>query len=152
MLESLIGPDMMKKIMAKAAALISVILAWIGLMMIMMTVFVGVEALDPQTGASLGTKMVLFHVQFWPMLVAFACAAAGLVAGGRKTKVNLGWITFVLSLWVMLNAACGFVKGPVASGMGELVGPLMTPIQIVGGFMGVLAGAVGLGGAGKYMS
>ena len=151
MLESLIGPDVMKKIMAKAAALISVILAWIGLMMIMMTVFVTVDVIDPVIGKT-GTRMAIYHAQFWPMLLAFACAAAALVAGGRKTKVNLAWIIFAASLWVMLNAIFAWVKGPEASGMGELVGPLMKPIQVVAGFMGVLGGAVELGGAGKYMS
>ncbi len=154
MLESMIGPDMVKKIMAKAAALISVILAWIGLMMVMMTVFVGVDDLNA-AGEKVGAHMVLFHAQFWPMLAAFACVGAALMAGGKKTKINLSYVTLLAALWVMLNAIAGWVQAPSppnVSGMGDLIGPLMKPIQAVGGFMGVLAGVVGIGGAGKYLS
>ena len=157
MLESLIGPDMMKKIMAKAAALICVILAWIGLVMILMTTLITVNILD-NTGATVGNKLMVFHAQLWPMVVAFACAGAALVVGGMKTKVNLGYITFGASLWVMLNAIFGWVQSPAISlpseqlaGAGSMIGPVMQPIQAVGAFMGVLGGLVGIGGAGKYL-
>jgi hypothetical protein len=155
MLESLIGPDIMKKIMAKSAALISVILAWIGLIMLMMTVFISVKILN-DAGETTGTRLVIFHAMFWPMFAAFACAGAALVVGGMKTKVNLGYITFIASLWVMMNAIMGWVQPPVVpsenvAGMGDLVAPMMLPIQAVGGFMGVLGGLVGIGGAGKYL-
>ena len=150
MLESLIGPDVMKKLMAKSASLISVILAWIGLIMVMMTAFIPVDVLNSE-GAKTGTKLLVFHVHFWPMFVGFACAGAALIVGGVKTKINLGYVTFIASLWIMMNAIMGWVQPPEGSGMGELVGPMMKPVQVVGGFMGVLGGLVGIGGAGKYL-
>jgi hypothetical protein len=152
MLESMIGPDMIKKMMAKASSLISVILAWIGLIMVMMTSFISADIIDSNTGKTVGQHLLIAHAQFWPMFVAFACAGAALVVGGKKTKINLAWITFVAPLWVMLNAIFGWVLPPAGSGMGEMIGPLMASITAVGAFMAVLGGLCGLLGVGKYLS
>jgi hypothetical protein len=135
MLESMLGPDVMKKIMAKLSALICVILGWIGLIMVMMT------SLKPVN-----------HWALWPMLLGFFCAGAALVVGGKKTKINLSYLLFLAGLWVMINAVVGIVAPPPSEGMGELVAPMMAPISAVGGFMGFLGGLVGLMGAGKYAS
>ena len=151
MLESLIGPDMMKKIMAKVAALICVILAWIGLIMVMMTSLISVDILNDQ-GNKVGSHLLIAHAQFWPMLLGFLCAGTALVAGGRKTKINLSYIVFIASLWVMINAIMGWVLPPVGSGMGEMIGPIMGSVTSVGAFIAILGGIVGILGAGKYLS
>jgi hypothetical protein len=151
MLESLIGPDMIKKIMAKAASLICVILAWIGLIMVMMTSLISADIKDDQDHV-VGQHLLIAHAQFWPMLAAFACAGAALVVGGKKTKINLSYITFLAPLWVMLNAIFGWVLPPAGSGMGEMIGPLMASVTAIGGFLALLGGVVGILGAGKYLS
>jgi hypothetical protein len=140
----------MKKIMAKLAALICVILAWTGLIMVMMTAFVakpGELAGDP-------TIVMINHAHLWPMLIGFFCAGAALVSGGKKTKINLSYILLLVSFWVMLNTIVGFVEGPTLEGAGlaEAVVPLMSPVAAIGGFLGILGGTVGILGAGKYAS
>ena len=151
MLESMLGPEVMKKIMAKLAALICVILAWIGTIMVMMTAFVA------KSSDIVGDDTIIVminHAHLWPMLIGFFCAGAALIAGGKKTKINLSYIVFVVSLWIMLNTIMGWVPGPTLEGAGlaEAVVPLMAPVAAIGGFLGILGGAVGITGAGKYMS
>jgi hypothetical protein len=150
-LESMLGPEVMKKIMAKLAALICVILAWIGTIMVMMTAFVA------KSSDIVGDDTIIVminHAHLWPMLVGFFCAGAALVAGGKKTKINLSYVVFLVSLWIMLNTIMGWVPGPTLEGAGlaEAVVPLMAPVAAIGGFLGILGGAVGIMGAGKYMS
>jgi len=150
-LESMLGPEVMKKIMAKLAALICVILAWIGTIMVMMTAFVA------KSSDIVGDDTIIVminHAHLWPMLIGFFCAGAALIAGGKKTKINLSYIVFVVSLWIMLNTIMGWVPGPTLEGAGlaEAVVPLMAPVAAIGGFLGILGGAVGIMGAGKYMS
>lgn len=152
MIESMLGPDVMKKIMAKLAALICVILGWTGLIMVMMSAFVG-KSVDLDSG---GTKMevMIHHAHLWPMLIGFFCAGAALVAGGKKTKINLSYILFLVAFWVMINSIMGFVDGPTLAGAGlaEAIVPLMSPVGAIGGFLGILGGIVGILGAGKYAS
>jgi len=147
----MLGPDVMKKIMAKLAALICVILAWIGTIMVMMTAFVA------KSSDIVGDDTIIVminHAHLWPMLIGFFCAGAALVAGGKKTKINLSYVVFIVSLWIMLNTIMGWVPGPTLEGAGlaEAVVPLMAPVAAIGGFLGILGGAVGIMGAGKYMS
>jgi hypothetical protein len=149
-LESMLGPDVMKKIMAKVAALICTILAWIGLIMVMMTAFVA-KTVDLE-GGDTKTIVMINHAHLWPMLVGFFCAAAALVVHGKKTKINLSYVLFLVSFWVMLNTIVGFIDGPTLAGAGlaEAVVPLMSPVAAIGGFLGILGGVVGIMGAGKY--
>ena len=146
----MLGPEVMRKIMAKLSALICVILAWIGAIMVMMTSFIG-KTIDLSDGGTTNIVMVN-HAHLWPMLIGFFCAASTLVVGGKKTKINLSYILFVVSLWVMLNTIMGWVPGPTLAGAGlaEAVVPLMSPVAAIGGFLGILGGVVGILGAGKY--
>ena len=148
MLESMLGPDVMKKIVAKLAALICVILAWIGTIMVMMTSFVSTKDANDNW-----TIVQIYHAQLWPMLIGFFCAGAALVVGGKKTKIYLSYILLLVSLWIMLNTIMKFIEGPslTNSGMGEAIVPMMAPVAAIGGFLGFLGGAVGIMGAGKYM-
>jgi hypothetical protein len=146
----MLGPETMNKIMAKLAALICTILAWTGVIMVMMTAFVA-KTVDLDDG-SIRTIVMINHAHLWPMLIGFFCAGAALVAGGKKTKINLSYILFVASFWVMLNTIMGFVDGPTLEGAGlaEAVVPLMSPVAAIGGFLGILGAVVGIMGAGKY--
>ena len=150
MLESMLGPDVMKKIMAKVAALITVILAWIGLIMVMMTALVA-KIVDLEDGST-KTVVMIHHAHLWPMLIGFFCGSAALVMGGKKTKINLSYILLLTSFWVLLNSILNVVAGPTLQGAGlaEAVVPLMTPVAAIGGFLGFLGGVVGILGAGKY--
>jgi hypothetical protein len=149
-LESMLGPEVMKKIMAKLSALICVILAWIGLIMVMMTSFIG-KTIDLADGSTTQIVMVN-HAHLWPMLIGFFCASGALVVGGKKTKINLSWVLFLVSLWIMLNTIMGWVSGPTLAGAGlaEAVVPLMSPVAAIGAFLGILGGIVGFMGAEKY--
>ena len=149
-LESMLGPEVMKKIMAKSAALICTILAWIGLIMVMMTAFVA-KIVDLPDGSTT-TVVMIHHAHLWPMLVGFFCGAAALVVGGKRTKIILSYILLLVSFWVMLNTIMGFVEGPTLEGAGlaEAVVPLMSPVAAIGGFLGFLGGVVGILGASKY--
>jgi len=150
-LESMLGPEVMKKIMAKMAALICVILAWIGLIMVMMTALV---AKPSEVVGDNHMIVMINHAHLWPMLIGFFCAAAALVAGGKKTKINLSYVLFLVSLWVLLNTIMQWVPGPTLAGAGlaEAVVPLMSPVAAIGGFLGLLGGIVGILGAGKYLN
>lgn len=157
MLESIIGPDVMKKIMAKLSALIAVILGWIGLIMVMMTALVGkqVDILNENgTVKETVTRVGVFHAHLWPMLIGFFCVAAALVVGGKKTKINLSYVLLLVSLWVMVNSIIQKVAGPslVGGGLIEGVAPLMVSVAAIGGFLGILGGIVGIAGAAKYSS
>jgi hypothetical protein len=156
MLESIIGPDVMKKIMAKLSALICVILGWIGLIMVMMTALVGkqVDIVAADSSVTTVTRVGIFHAHLWPMLIGFFCAAAALVVGGKKTKINLSYVLLLVSLWVMVNSIIQKVAGPSLAGGGliEGVAPLMVSVSAIGGFLGVLGGIVGIAGAAKYSS
>jgi hypothetical protein len=157
MLESMLGPEVMKKIMAKSAALICVILGWIGLIMVMMTSFVGmqVDKLDANGSfVETVTRVGIHHAHLWPMLIGFFCGAAALVAGGKKTKINLSYVLLLVSLWVMVNSVLQVVPGPSLAGAGlaEGVAPLMVSVGAIGGFLGFLGGVVGIMGAAKYAS
>jgi hypothetical protein len=156
MLESMLGPEVMKKIIAKLAALICVILAWIGMIMVMMTAIVGkpVDIIRADGSVDTVIRVAINHAHLWPMLIGFFCAGAALVIGGKKTKVNLSYILLLVSLWVLVNTVMQWIPGPslVGSGLGEAVGPLMAPVGAIGGFLGFLGGAVGILGAGKYLN
>ena len=148
MLESMLGPEVMNKIMAKLSALICVILGWIGLIMVMMTSFVSTKDANDNW-----TVVQIYHAQLWPMLIGFFCAGAALVMGGKKTKINLSYLLLLTSFWVMLNTFMKFSPGPslTNAGMGEAIVPMMAPVAAIGAFLGILGGAVGIMGAGKYM-
>ena len=156
MLESILGPDVIKQITAKLAALICVILAWIGLIMVMMNAMVGRPVDIVRADGSIDTviRIWIHHAILWPMLIGFFCAGAALVVGGKKTKVILSCILFLLALWVMMSTIRGWVHGPTFQGMGlgEAFVPITYQVGIIGGFLGVLGGMVGILGAGKYMS
>jgi hypothetical protein len=154
MLESMLGPEVMKKIMAKLASLICVIVAWIGLIMVMMTAFVAKTVDLDSSGLNTKTVVMINHAHIWPMLIGFFCAAAALVAGGKKTKIILSYVLLLVSFWVMLNSIVGFIQGPTLAGAGlaEAVVPLMSPVAAIGGFLGILGGIVGVLGASKYAS
>jgi hypothetical protein len=118
--------------------------------MVMMTAFVA-KTVDLDDG-SMKTIVMINHAHLWPMLIGFFCAGAALVIGGKKTKINLSYILFIVSFWVMLNSIVNFVAGPTLAGAGlaEAVVPLMSPVAAIGGFLGILGGIVGIMGAGKY--
>jgi hypothetical protein len=155
MLESMLGPDVMKKIIAKLAALICVILGWIGLIMVMMTAIVGLQVdLVDANGSYVETvtRVGLHHAHLWPMLIGFFCAGAALVMGDKKVKMSLSYVLLLVSLWVMVNTILQKIPGPSLQGMGmaEGVAPLMVSVAAIGGFLGILGGVVGIMGAGKY--
>jgi hypothetical protein len=50
----------------------------------------------------------------------------------------------------MLNAIFGWILPPEGSGMGEMIGPIMTAVTCIGAFLAVLGGIVGFMGTGKY--
>jgi len=147
----MLGPEVMNKIMAKMSALICTILAWIGLIMVMMTAFVA--KIDDLPDGSTNTIVMIHHAHLWPMLFAFFCAGGALVMGGKKMKINLSYVVLIVGFWVLLNTILQKVTGPslVGTGLGEALGPLMTPVGTMAGFFAFMGGACGILGVGKFM-
>ena len=134
MIEGMLGPETMRKILAFVLALITVILVWIGTVMILMT------SIQP-----------MFHIHFWPALLALGCAATCLVMGGKTLRLSLGGLALIAMLWILLNSIAGWYEAPGAEGLGELVAPLMRPVSATGAFLGVLGGVAGIWGAMRFM-
>ena len=155
MLESMLPPETSNKIIAKLALLIQVILTFVALVMGMMTWIVGKPVDLPQADGTILTviRVAFHHAHLWPMLFAFFCAGGALVMGGKKMKINLSYVVLIVGFWVLLNTILQKVTGPslVGTGLGEALGPLMTPVGTMAGFFAFMGGACGILGVGKFM-
>lgn len=155
MIESILGPDVLKKLMAKLSSLLCAILAWIGLVMVMMNSFY--SSFIDLNETDFVTIVRINHPILWPMLIGFFCAAIALILGDRKIKIVLSCMLFLLSLWVMVSTIMGWlpVWPPICPGLGLSGSPpllCMIPLTIVGGCLGVMGGLVGYLGAYRYLS
>jgi len=152
----MIGPDVMKKIMAKSAVLICIILGWIGMIMVLMTAIVGNtrDVQNPDGSIDTFVKISINHANLWPILFGFFCAGAAMVMGSKMVKISLCGVLFITSFWVLVNTltqAVGFPSIAGLQGLAQGVAPLMAPTGAIGGFLGFLGGGIGMLGVAKYM-
>jgi len=87
MLESMLGPDTMKKIMVYMMGSAFIMLAFVGMVMIIYTSIVPT-----------------FHAHLWPALISVDCAGAWFVAKSKGLKMGLAGVAFLAGLWILLNS------------------------------------------------
>lgn len=117
MVESMIGPDTMKKMLAKMLGVVFVILAFVGMLMIVYT------SINPT-----------FHAHLWPALLSVGFAVAWLTAKGKGAKMGLAVIAFLAALWILLNSIMGWV-GPAE---GSILAMFLTPSKMAFSATGAL--------------
>ncbi len=143
MLESMLGPETMKKMMATLTGLVFAILAFIGMILIM------IASVNP-----------IFHAHFWPALVIVGCAGGWLMVKGKCLKIGLSGIAMLVSLWVLINTICGFAAPPGAglgalisgaAGLPEFIQPILLMFAGTGALLAVFGSVVGIWGAMRYV-
>ena len=117
MVESMIGPDTIKKIVVNIMGLVFVILAFVGMLMIVYT------SINPT-----------FHAHLWPALLSVGFAVAWLTAKGKGAKMGLAVIAFLAALWILLNSIMGWV-GPAE---GSILAMFLTPSKMAFSATGAL--------------
>ena len=135
MLESMLGADTMKKMMATLMGLVFAILAFIGMILIVFT------SINP-----------MFHAHFWPALLSVGCAGAWLGTKGKWPKMGLSGIAFMAALWVLLNSLFVWVESPVCEEcLGELLTPIAMAVSATGALLAIFGSLLGILGAKKYL-
>ena len=132
MVESMLGPDTMKKMIAKMLGLVFTILAFVGMLMIVFT------SITPT-----------FHAHLWPALLSVGFAGAWLTAKGKGTKMRLAGIAFLAALWILLNSIMGWVEPAAGSALAAFLTPSKMALSATGAFLIVFGSLAGILGAKK---
>ena len=132
MVESMIGPDTMKKMIAKMLGLVFTILAFVGMLMIVFT------SIAPT-----------FHAHLWPALLSVGFAGAWLTAKGKGTKMRLAGIAFLAALWILLNSIMGWVEPVAGSALAAFLTPSKMALSAMGALLIVFGSLAGILGAMK---
>ena len=145
MLESMLGPGTMAKIMGKVMAFAFAALAFFGMAVIV------ASSVNP-----------LFHAHFWPAIVLVLCGGLSLGIKSKAVRVILAIVGLVAGLFVLINVIGGYIK-PETITIGDYLGGekgimglpyLMTPVLLMlaglGGLLGAFGALCGLYGALKY--
>ncbi len=132
MVESMIGPDTMKKIVVNIMGLVFAILAFVGMLMIVFT------SISPT-----------FHAHLWPALLSVGFAGAWLTAKGKGTKMRLASIAFLAALWILLNSIMGWVEPAEGSIQAIFLTPSKMALSATGAFLIVFGSLAGILGAKK---
>ncbi|TEU03048.1 MAG: hypothetical protein E3J24_04765 [Dehalococcoidia bacterium] len=132
MVESMIGPDTVKKMIAKMLGLVFTILAFVGMLMIVFT------SIAPT-----------FHAHLWPALLSVGCSGAWLTAKGKGTKMRLAGIAFLAALWILLNSIMGWVEPVAGSALAAFLTPSKMALSAMGALLIVFGSLIGILGAMK---
>jgi hypothetical protein len=132
MLESMLGPDTMKKIMVYMMGLVFIMLAFVGMVMIVYTSIVPT-----------------FHAQLWPALISVDCAGAWFIAKSKGLKMGLAGIAFLAALWIMLNSIIGWVAPPEGSWIADLFSSPNMALSATGALLIIMGSLVGIMGSQK---
>jgi len=132
MVESMIGPDTMKKMMVKTMGVVFGMLAFMGMILVVIT------SINPT-----------FHAHLWPVLLSVGCSGTWLTAKGKGTKINLAGIAFLAGLWILLNSIMGWVEPAAGSAGAEFMTPVMLALSATGALLVVFGSLIGILGAMK---
>ena len=132
MVESMIGPDTMKKIVVNMMGLVFAILSFIGMLMIVFT------SITPT-----------FHAHLWPALLSVGFAGAWLTAKGKGTKMRLAGIAFLAALWILLNSIMGWVEPAAGSALATFLTPSKMALSAMGALLIIFGSLAGILGAKK---
>jgi hypothetical protein len=142
MLESMIGPDTMKKIMATGISLVVAILSFVAMALIV------IASVNPLWGPN-----------FWPAIVIVIFGGCSLIVRKKISRLALALVVLIASVWVLLNVVLG-LNVPEAvefgdllsgdAGLPEMIAPILLMLVGLGGIIGILGGLVGIYGALKH--
>ena len=132
MLESMLGPDTMKKIMVYMMGSVFIMLAFVGMVMIVYTSIVPT-----------------FHAHLWPALITVDCAGAWFIAKSKGLKMGLACIAFLAALWILLNSIIGWVAPPEGSWIADLFSSPNMALSATGALLIIMGSLVGIMGAQK---
>ena len=132
MVESMIGPDTMKKMMAKTMGVVFGMLAFMGMILIVIT------SINPT-----------FHAHLWPVLLSVGCSGTWLTAKGKGSKMGLAGIAFLAALWILLNSIMGWVAPAAGSAGAEFMTPIMMALSATGALLVIFGSLIGILGAMK---
>ena len=132
MVESMIGPDTMKKMMAKTLGVVFGMLAFMGMILIVIT------SINPT-----------FHAHLWPVLLSVGCSGTWLTAKGKGSKMGLAGIAFLAALWILLNSIMGWVEPAAGSALAGFMTPVMMALSATGALLVVFGSLIGILGAMK---
>jgi hypothetical protein len=132
MLESMLGPDTMKKIMVYMMGSAFIMLAFVGMVMIIYTSIVPT-----------------FHAHLWPALISVDCAGAWFVAKSKGLKMGLAGIAFLAGLWILLNSIMGWIAPPEGSSIAELLSTPNMALSATGALLVICGSLLGIMGAQK---
>ena len=142
MLESMIGPDTMKKLMSTGISLVVAILSFVAMVLMV------VASVNPLWGPN-----------FWPGIVIVIFGGCSLIVRKKISRLALALVVLIASVWVLLNVVLG-LNVPEAvefgdllsgdAGLPEMIAPILLMLVGLGGIIGIFGGLVGIYGALKY--
>jgi hypothetical protein len=142
MLESMIGPDTMKKMMGTGISLVVAIMSFVAMALIV------VASVNPLWGPN-----------FWPAIVIVIFGGCSLIVRKKISRLALALVVLIASVWVLLNVVLG-LNVPEAvefgdllsgdAGLPEMIAPILLMLVGLGGIIGTFGGLVGIYGALKY--
>jgi hypothetical protein len=132
MLESMLGPDTIKKIVVYIMGLVFVILAFVGMLMVVYT------SINPT-----------FHAHLWPALLSVGFAVAWFTAKGKGAKMGLAVMAFLAALWILLNSIMGWVEPAEGSLLAVFLTPSKTAFSATGALLIIFGSLAGISAAGS---
>lgn len=142
MLESMIGPETMRKLMGTGISLVVAVLSFVTMALIV------VASVNP-----------LWHANFWPAIVIVIFGGCSLIVRKKISRLALALVVLIASVWILLNVVLG-LNVPEAvefgdllsgdAGLPEMIAPILLMLVGLGGVMGIFGGLVGIYGALKY--
>lgn len=142
MLESMLGPDTMKKMMGTGVSLAVAIMAFVGMALIV------ISSVNP-----------IWHAHFWPGIALIVFGGSTLAVRGKVLRLALSVLTLAAGLWVLLNVIGGWIIPEAVefedllngdAGLPEMIAPILLMLAGLGGLIGALGGLVGIFGSLKY--
>jgi hypothetical protein len=132
MIESMLGPDTIKKIVVYIMGLVFVILAFVGMLMIVYT------SISP-----------IYHAHLWPALLSVGFAVAWLTAKGNGAKTGLAIMAFLAALWILLNSIMGWVEPAEGSLLAVFLTPSKMAFAATGALLIIFGSLAGISAARK---
>ena len=142
MLESMIGPDTTKKMLATGVSLSVAMMSFVAMALIV------VASVNP-----------LWHPNFWPGIIIVVFGACSVIVRKKISRLTLALVVLAASVWVLLNVLLG-LNVPEAvefgdllsgdAGMPEMIAPILLMLVGLGGVIGIFGGLAGIYGALKY--
>jgi len=142
MLESMIGPETTKKMLATGISLAVAILSFVAMALIV------IASVNP-----------LWHPVFWPGIVILIFGCASLGVRKKISRLGLALIVLAAGVWTFLNVVLQ-INVPEAvefgdllsgdAGMPEMIAPILLMLPGLGGIIAIFGGLAGIYGALKY--